>query len=201
MQHYNNIAIRTSTGSVIVEDNNEFNRGAADANGINYQRNAYTLESDEGRYFYSELLVSTSRDLTQHTGTAALTKVLELDPIPAYRLENLASRVRVEVYGRFVGVTAGTTIGVKFNGNGNMVTIVGGPLTNNSYELSCRVREAMGGGYRQFQGLYESAEAPRMNNAAITFDPATELTPEIWVQLADAADDMYIDRVEVFVLG
>jgi hypothetical protein len=197
----NNIAIRQQASSMLVDSTSEFNRGGADANGINYQRNSYTLEFDEGRATFSEMLVETWRVVTTHTGTAALTKVIQLSDIPAYRLENVSSRVRIEVYGRMSSVSAATAIGVGFSGTKNMVTVVGTPAANASYEFHSAVREAQGGGFRQFSRVDVSASSPRIGDSALAIDATTVLTPEIWIQLGNSADSIIVDRVEVFILG
>lgn len=197
----NSIAVRASNGGAFLDDGNVFNRGTADANTINIQRNSYTQEADEARLQFSEALVATERSLVTHTGATGDTEVLTLDPIPAYRLENQSSRVRIEIEGRFVAATAGTTVTVKWNGNGTALTITGAPLSNAAFSLKCAVREAPGGTFRQYAELLISNELPRLSNASLTFDPSTDITPSVYVNLANAADEVYIDRCELFILG
>lgn len=197
----NTIAARVQASAMFVDGANVFNRGTADANGTNIQRNAYALEFDEGRLAFSEMLVSTVRATTRHTGATGDTLVITFDDIAAYRLENISSRVRMKLYGRIVAGTAGTTFTPKFDGNGTALTVLGAPLTNASFELESVVREASGGTFRQFSRLEISGAGVRVSNAGITFDPAQAITPTLYINLTNAGDDIYVDRGEIYILG
>lgn len=197
----NTIGVRVQASAAFVDGANVFNRGGADANTTNIQRNAYALEFDEGRASYSEMLVDTVRATTRHTGATGDTTVITFGDIDAYRLENITSRVRMKVYGRIVAGTAGTTLTPKFDGNGSALTVLGAPLTNASFELESVVREASGGTFRQFSRLDISGAGVRVSNAGVTFDTTQAITPTLTINLASAADDIYVDRAELYILG
>lgn len=196
----NTVGLRVTDGN-FTDTTNNFNDGTANANTTRIQYRAFAGEADDLNDYTGTLRVAQDRTVHTHTGTVAQTTLSTPWTIPAYRLGTIDTNVLVKVWGRMVSVTSGSIITVDFGGAGFDCTVLGTPSPNAAFELTAQLFEVPGAGWRVLGHLLQSANAVRVGNNSISFDPTTAQAITVDVTLANSADQLILDRVHVFLEG